>query len=130
MMMRILRRLLAGAALAVALLLGAAATLNLVHAETWGTAPLERLARRGPALERAVAGAVADSLAARPYTREWKWYGRYERSADGDTLLLRLYRAQDARLTGRMIRPEPHINGGAKYIVSQRRFKSIAIGVE
>lgn len=119
--------------LAVAVLTGfplsAALMLNYLHAETRGTVPLETLARRGTALERSLATAVADTLAANPSLPPWKWYARRERSADGDTIRFRIYRARDSNLLGQVLRPEPIVAGGAVYVVSTGKLRGPGIGV-
>ncbi|MBW3571001.1 MAG: hypothetical protein KY467_07835 [Gemmatimonadetes bacterium] len=128
-MIRLLRTLLVALASAFALLALGAATRNYVRAETRGTVPVERLARRGSDLERQVARAVADSLATGRYTRGQEWYARRERSANGDTIRFRIYRAEDARLPGRILRPDPWVIGGAVYVISERKLVGPAIGV-
>jgi hypothetical protein len=117
--------------MAVAIVLFAAVGLgrNYLRSETRGTVPLQRLAHRGGDLDRSIARALADSLKAGPYPREWDWCVRRERSANGDSIRFRIYRAQDARFFSRMLRPEPHIAGGAVYLVRERRFARIGIGV-
>lgn len=116
-------------ALAIVLLVAAGLTRNYVRAETRGTVPLHRLAHRGSDHDRSIARALADSLKAQPYPREWEWHVRRERSANGDSIRFRIYRAQDARVWGRMLTPDPHISGGAVYLVRERRFASIGIGI-
>lgn len=113
----------------IGLLLAAALMRNYVQAATRGTEPLERLARRGSERERSVTRAVADSLKTQPYPPSWKWYAGRTLSANGDTIRFRIFRAQDARLAGRLLRPDPHISGGARYVISERRFVALGIGV-
>ena len=125
---RVSRALLAVIAL-FGLLLAAGLTRNYLRSTTRGTVPLEVLARRGSRLEREVALAVADSLKTGPQPGAWKWYAARTTSANGDTIRFRIYRARDARLPGRLVRPDPHITGGARYIVSERRFERLGIGV-
>jgi hypothetical protein len=129
---RVFRALLTVGAVFVLLLgwlLAAGLTRNYLRAETRGTVPIERLARQGSALERAVTRDVADLLDAGRYTRGRKWYARRTTSADGDTILFRIFRAQDARLPVRLIRPEPWVGGGARYVISERRFEGLGIGI-
>ncbi len=113
----------------ILILVGRAAGRNLVHAEAHGTVPVERLAMRGSELEKSVTRAVIDSLAVGPYPPGWDWYARRDVSANGDTIRFRIYRAKDARLLGRMLRPRPILAGGATYVISQRRLRGPAIGV-
>ncbi|HVH12487.1 MAG TPA: hypothetical protein VM759_05515 [Longimicrobium sp.] len=127
---RFLRITVATLAALVVLVVTARLAVGLATTETRGTVPLERLARTGSALERVVAQAVADSLAAKPYLPpDWTWYARRERSADGDTILFRIYRAKDANLLGRMLRPDPDIAGGAIYVISTGELSGPGIGV-
>ena len=102
---------------------------NLMHAEAHGTVPVERLAERGSELEKSVTKAVIDSLAVGPYPPEWRWYARRDVSTNGDTIRFRIYRTEDARLLGRILRPKPIYAGGATYVISQRRLRGRAIGV-
>jgi hypothetical protein len=129
---RVFRALLGGTAL-IALLLGwlvaAGLTRNYLRAETRGTMPIERLARQGSELERAVTLAMADSLKTQRFPPSWKWYAARTISAGGDPISFRIYRAQDARLLAKLLRPEPHIGGGGWYIVSERRFVALGIGI-
>jgi hypothetical protein len=111
------------------ILVGSVAGRNLVHAEAHGTVPVERLAVRGSELEKSVTRAVIDSLTVGPYPPEWDWYARREVSTNGDTIRFRIYRAKDARLLGRVLRPKPIYAGGATYVVSRRRLRGPAIGV-
>jgi hypothetical protein len=129
---RVFRALLTVSAVVVLLLgwlFAAGFTYNYLRAETRGTVPIERLARQGSALERAVSQAVADSLDAGRYTRGRKWYARRTTSADGDTILFRIFRAQDARFPVMLIRPEPWVGGGARYIIPERRLEGPGIGI-
>lgn len=129
---RVFRALLGTTALVVVLLgwlVAIGLTRNYLRAETRRTVPIERLARQGSALERAVSRAVADSLDAGRYTRGGKWYARRTTSADRDTILFRIFRAQDARLPVMLIRPEPWVGGGALYLVPERRFVAFGIGI-
>jgi hypothetical protein len=128
-MMKTLKVLLATVTVLLVLSLAAVSMLNYAHAETRGTVPLESLARRGTGLERSLARAVADSLAARPSLPAGKWYARRERSANGDTIRFRIYRARDATLLGQMLRPTPVIAGGAVYLVSEKRLRGPGIGI-
>jgi hypothetical protein len=128
-MMRFFRRLVVTVVGLLALLVAARLALGYAHAETHGTVPLERLAHQGTELERSLARMVADSLAAQPRLPPWKWYARRERSADGDTIRFRIYRAKDANLLGRMLRPEPVIAGGAVYVISKRELRGPGIGI-
>jgi hypothetical protein len=99
-------------------------------AETRGTVPLERLTERGTPLERAAAREVADVLRAEPQLpSSWKWYATRTRSADGDTISFRIYRAKDARFPRRMLLPEPVIAGGARYVISTGTWWGPGIGV-
>ncbi len=128
-MIQYLRMLVATVAGLLAVLVVSLLVSNYIHAETQGTVPLEKLAHRGTALERSVARSVADSLAAQPNLPPWMWYARRERSADGDTIRFRIYRAKDANVLGRMLRPQPVIAGGAVYVVSTRELHGPGIGV-
>ncbi|HEU4880684.1 MAG TPA: hypothetical protein VFT45_00525 [Longimicrobium sp.] len=110
-------------------LFAAGFTYNYLRAETRGTMPIERLARQGSALERAVTRARADSLSTGRYTRGTKWYAARTTSTNGDTIHFRIYRAQDARFPGRLVLPEPYVAGGGRYIVSGRRFEQLGIGI-
>jgi hypothetical protein len=127
--LRLLRTLLLALASAFALLVLGAATRNYVRSDARGTVPVEWLARRGSGVEREASRAVARSLAAGRYSRGQAWYARRERSADGDTIQFRFYRAQDARLPGRILRPDPWIVGGAAYVIPERKVIGPAIGV-
>lgn len=102
---------------------------NYVQAETRGTVALERLARRGSPLERSLARSIADSLEVGPYPADWRWHARRERSADGDTIRFYIYRKQDATLIARVLRPIPHIAGGASYVISERELRGPGIGI-
>ena len=129
---RVFHAPLGGTALIVVVLgwlLAVGFTRNYLRAETRGTMPIERLARQGSALERAVTRARADSLSTGRYTRGIKWYAKRTTSANGDTIHFRVFRAQDARLLARPFLPEPHVGGGGWYIVSERRFEGLGIGV-
>jgi len=129
---RAVRALLGTTALLVVLLgwlVAAGLSRNYLRAETRGTVPIERLARRGSALERAVSAAVADSVRQGRYTRGQEWYGARATSANGDTIRFRIYPAEDARLGGRLLRPEAHIVGGAHYIIPERRLVMHGTGV-
>jgi hypothetical protein len=126
------RALLAVSAVLVLLLgwlFAAGFTYNYLRAETRGTMPIERLARRGNALERAVTRARADSLNTGRYTRGIEWYASRATSADGDTIRFRVFRAQDARFPAMLLLPEPYVAGGGWYIVSEQRFERLGIGV-
>jgi hypothetical protein len=129
---RVFRALLGGTAL-IALLLGwllaIGLTRNYLRAETRGTVPIERLARQGSELERAVTRARADSLQANRYTRGIEWYASRTTSANGDTIRFRIFRAQDARFPAMLLLTEPHVSGGGWYIVSERRFGQLGVGV-
>ncbi|HYR06178.1 MAG TPA: hypothetical protein VEQ60_00320 [Longimicrobium sp.] len=127
--MKYLIRILMAMVLAIVLFVAAGLARNYVQAETRGTVPLQRLAHRGSGLDRSIARALTDSLKTRPFPREWDWYVRRERSANGDSIRFRIYRGQDARVLGRMFTPDPHIAGGAVYLVRERRFASIGIGI-
>jgi hypothetical protein len=127
--MKTLKVLLVTLAVLLAFLISAALMLNYANAETRGTVPLERLARRGTNLERSLARAVADSLAAQPRLPTRNWYARRERSADGDTIRFRIYRARDATILGQMLRPEPVIAGAAVYVISERELRGPGIGI-
>jgi hypothetical protein len=127
--MKVLKVLLITVAVLLAFLVSAVLMLNYANAETRGTVPLERLARRGTDLERSLARAVADSLAARPRLPTRNWYARRERSADGDTIRFRIYRAKDSTILGQMLRPKPVIAGGAVYVVSKGELRGPGIGV-
>lgn len=129
-----MKRVLLALIATVGLLLAVFVVGTLAHAyataETRGTVPLERLAERGSPLERAVAREVADSLRAQPLLpSSWKWYADRRRSADGDTIIFRIYRARDARIPGRMLRQNPHIAGGARYAISTGTLWGPGIGV-
>lgn len=128
-MIRLLKTVFLTLALAASLLFTGLAASHYVRAETRGTVPLERLAHRGSGLERALAKSVADSLAAGRYTRGKAWYARRERSANGDTIRFRIYRAQDARLPGQILRPRPWIAGGAVYVISTGTLRGPGIGI-
>jgi hypothetical protein len=117
-MMTAVIALLLGSLLAVAL------TRNYVQATTRGTEPLERLARRGR-----VTRAMADSLKTQPYPGSWKWYAARTASANGDTIRFRIFRAQDVRFPAMLLLSDPHVSGGGRYIVSERRFVALGIGV-
>lgn len=127
--MKHLRMLLLTLTSAVVLFVAFALGRNYVRAETRGTVPLERLAHRGSELERSLARIIADSLPGQPYPRSWRWYARRERSANGDTIRFYIYRAQDATLIARMLRPIPHIAGGATYVISERELRGPGIGI-
>lgn len=68
-MIRILLRLFVTCAVLLSLLAGGALAFSWLGAEARGAVPLERLARRGSALERHVARMVAGTLAAGPTRR-------------------------------------------------------------
>ena len=127
--MKTLKVLLVTAAMLLALPVIAGLTRNYARAETRGTVPLETLARRGTGLERSLAKAVADSLAARPSLPTREWYARRERSANGDTIRFRIYRAKDPSILGRLLRPEPVIAGGAVYVIPARELRGPGIGI-
>lgn len=59
----------------------------------------------------------------------WGEVAGRERSANGDTIRFRIYRAKDATVLGQMLRPEPIIAGGAVYVISEREMRGPGIGV-
>ncbi|HEX6911469.1 MAG TPA: hypothetical protein VF142_13780 [Longimicrobium sp.] len=128
-MIRILLRLFVTCAVLLSLLAGGALAFSWLGAEARGAVPLERLARRGSALERHVARMVADTLAAGPYTKDVRWSARREVSADGDTIRVWVYRREDAGTLGRMLRPEPWMVGGPYRVVSEGRLHKPGIAV-
>src|SRR4051794_14029604 len=134
MTFRTLLRRLAQATCAVFLLLAAVAlgtlALRRYRSETHGARPLAELVARGSPAERAAAVAVRNSLAAsqaRGVYPPWEWAAVRTISANGDTIIFRIYRRKDTRIYSLVT--TPWITGGARYWVSGHRLLNAGVGV-
>ena len=119
----------AALALLIGLLVGRFG-VNLVHSDARGAQPLRDLASSGnpPVREAARAGLqVVDSTA--PFGR-LEWVAVVDQRVHGDTVVLLLYRAQDATVLRRMLMPHPYISGVVQYDIAQHHLVTATVGIE
>jgi hypothetical protein len=132
-MRAILRRAAWVLASVVALVILAVATrlaLNFTRAEARGAEPLRELAARGasPARDAARAGlALVDTVTGFGHP---EWVAVVDQRSHGDTLVLGLFRANDATALRRMVMPHPYISGVVRYDSTHRRLVYAGVGID
>jgi hypothetical protein len=123
--------ILVGALTLFAVLLFARLIFNFAHSEARDTQPLRDLAARGgsPVRDAARAGlAVMDS--AKYFGGPIEWVAVIDRRPHGDTVVLGLYRAEDATVLQRMLMPHPYVSGVVRYDSAHHRLVYAGAGIE
>jgi hypothetical protein len=119
----------AALALLIGLLVGRFG-VNLVHSDARGAQPLRELASSGNPSVRDAARAgllVMDSTA---FFGNVEWVAVVDQRAHGDTIVLSLYRAQDARVRRRMVMPHPYIGGVVRYDMARHHLVTATVSIE
>jgi hypothetical protein len=124
-----------GVVVILAALLAARLSLNFMHSPTLGAESLRLLAASAPGsvrdAARATATDIADHANARgPEYASIAWVAVVDTATRRDTVVLHLFRAEDATLLRRMRVAGPTVGGVALYSVVDRRLVSVAIGVQ
>jgi hypothetical protein len=119
----------AALALLIGLLVGRFG-VNLVHSDARGAQPLRELASSGNPSVRDAARAgllVVDSTA---FFGNVEWVAVVDQRAHGDTIVLSLYRAQDATVLRRMVMPHPYIGGVVRYDMARHHLVTATVSIE
>ena len=132
-MRRILRRavwLVGGALTLVVVLLAAHLLANLARSEARGARPLHDLAVRGDPSVREAARAGLAVLDTATGFRDIEWVAVIDRRPHRDTLVLGLFRAEDATVMRRMLMPHPYVSGVVRYDSVHHRLAYAGVGID
>lgn len=115
--------------LVAGLLIGRLA-LNLAHSDVRGAQPLRELATDGkPPVRDAARAALPVLDSTRPFGNV-EWVAVVDQRAHGDTVVLGLFRAEDATLLRRMLMHHPYISGVVRYDAAHHRLVQASVGIE
>ena len=119
----------AGSGIVLGILLASRLSLNALHTVTRGARPLRVLAAEGELPVRAAAQAALRDLATKRYARGTEWVAVVTPAMSRDTVVLALFRAEDATLRHRLWVPDPAVSGVARYSVPESRLVYLGVGV-
>jgi hypothetical protein len=122
--------ILGGAVTIIAFLIASRFALNLARSEARGARSLRELSAHAEPPVRDAARAALAQFATQPWMRGIEWVAVVDRRPHGDTLVLGLFRAEDATVLRRMVMPHPYVSGVIRYDTARMQLLVAATGVE
>lgn len=119
-----------GAVTLIALLIAGRLMFNLARSEARGARPLRELSAHAEPPVRDAARAALAQFATQPWMRGREWVAVVDRRPHGDTLVLGVFRAEDATVLRRMLMPHPYVSGAIRYDTVRKQLLGAGVGVE
>ena len=114
----------------IALLIAGRLVGNLARSEARGARSLRELSAHADPPVRDAARAALAQFAAQPWMRSREWVAVVDRRPHGDTLVLGVFRAEDATVLRRMLMPHPYVSGAIRYDTVRKQLLGAGVGVE